>query len=509
MQRAPKGSYREEHVIKFLSRWLPAWTAERAAARDWRLLYLDAFAAHLTQRIRDLAFERGYVVLYHGGGTTGVCQVNDTDLHAAFEREYMDAECQSFFEQNLLDPGNIGRTRQQIIDDAVAVWRGLDHAEGVRGHKRTGLSNDLSGSEDHLVNRDARVFWDDLVFGPVRDAEVRRVQEAVAKGELSWCRTDIEGLFEPFPNEDVGAFSEGQEIEAPVDPQEDPCTDSDHEEDRLSDSDDDRESTRAGGALVPVDLPVEPTDTAEEVQEAIVVAERVQAMERIDAAAKASSLPAVQFHAQKEIRRLTKLGRSKEGKTTASAVLRRFVRKRRENEERRFRAMREESRKKNRARQAVKDAARKLKLAQEKRRAAAREKKDALAKLPMEFIAASLGQRHAGGGTRAHCLQREAALERVRLRAPPLPLEVEAIWDDFKKEYAKWFGARNKVQVGVRFVEVLRETTAALGDHLLAQDGSVVAPSSGLGPVGNPRAFEQFVLKAYKGLPKDASSIVI
>ena len=48
-----------------------------------------------------------------------------------------------------------------------------------------------------------------------------------------------------------------------------------------------------------------------------------------------------------------------------------------------------------------------------------------------------------------------------------------------------------------------------LGDHLLAQDGSVVAPKSGLGPVGNPRAFEQFVVKAYKGLPKDASSIVI
>ena len=92
-QYAPKGSYREEHVLLFLSMWLPVWTEERAAAKDWRLLYLDAFSAHLTQRIRDLAFERGFIVLYHGGGTTGVCQVNDTDAHAAFERDYVDADC--------------------------------------------------------------------------------------------------------------------------------------------------------------------------------------------------------------------------------------------------------------------------------------------------------------------------------------------------------------------------------------------------------------------------------
>ena len=145
----------------------------------------------------------------------------------------------------------------------------------------------------------------------------------------------------------------------------------------------------------------------------------------------------------------------------------------------------------------------------EKRRAAAREKKDALAKLPMEFTAASLGHGHAKGGTRAHCLQREAALERVRLRAPALPLELEAIWDDFRKEYARCMGARHKEKVGIQFLEVLRDTMAALGDHLLAQDGCIVAPSSGLGPVGNPNAFAQFVRKAYKGLPRDASSLVI
>ena len=97
----------------------------------------------------------------------------------------------------------------------------------------------------------------------------------------------------------------------------------------------------------------------------------------------------------------------------------------------------------------------------------------------------------------------------MRLRAPPLPLELEAIWDDFKKEYAKWMGARHKAAVGVRFVEVLRDAMAALGGHLLAQDGSIVPPSSMVGPVGNPKAFALFVGKAYTGLPRDVSTLVI
>ena len=63
--------------------------------------------------------------------------------------------------------------------------------------------------------------------------------------------------------------------------------------------------------------------------------------------------------------------------------------------------------------------------------------------------------------------------------------------------------------MGVVFIEVLRDTMKALGDHLSEQDGSAVAPGPGLGLVGNPNAFAQFVRGAYKKLPRDASSLVI
>ena len=110
----PKGSYRTAHVVAFLERWLLPWTPDREASADYRLLYLDAFSAHLTDDVVECAWQRGYYVVFHGGCTTGVSQVNDTDLHAALEREYIDVEAISFYHQQKVDPGNIGRSRQQV-----------------------------------------------------------------------------------------------------------------------------------------------------------------------------------------------------------------------------------------------------------------------------------------------------------------------------------------------------------------------------------------------------------
>ena len=118
--------------------------------------------------------------------------MNDTDLHAAFEREYLALEQVQFFEQNLFDPGNISRTRQQVVEDAVATWLALDHEQGVDGHKRVGLSVDLFGDEDLLVARDAKIFWDEIGFGQVRDVEVAKIREAVEGVDLTWCAEDIE-----------------------------------------------------------------------------------------------------------------------------------------------------------------------------------------------------------------------------------------------------------------------------------------------------------------------------
>ena len=140
-------------------------------------------------------------------------------------------------------------------------------------------------------------------------------------------------------------------------------------------------------------------------------------------------------------------------------------------------------------------------------------KHDALAKLPRHFGAKALGRGHESGGTRAHRAEREALLERLRLRSPPLSRELEAGWDDFKKAYAARMGATHAAAVGVRFSEVVRGVMKDLGDHLLNEDGSAAKPSAdalepvALEPVGNIDAFAAFIRKARRALPCAASSL--
>ena len=40
------GSYDYECFMRYLNRWIPQWTPERAAAHDWRLYFLDDFRVH-------------------------------------------------------------------------------------------------------------------------------------------------------------------------------------------------------------------------------------------------------------------------------------------------------------------------------------------------------------------------------------------------------------------------------------------------------------------------------
>ena len=81
----PKGSYREEHILNYLETHLAPWSADR----HWRVLLLDAYAPQMTDNVRRLCWSKGYIVLIHGGGTTGVMQPNDTDLHQHLRRLYI------------------------------------------------------------------------------------------------------------------------------------------------------------------------------------------------------------------------------------------------------------------------------------------------------------------------------------------------------------------------------------------------------------------------------------
>ena len=154
---AVKGSYRLDDVLQFLRRHLDEWTPERR----WRILMCDVYAPHMDSSVVDLAWSRGYVCVYHGGGCTGVLQVNDTHLHYGLSQRYQDLEMQDLLQQQRLEPGRCPvRDREDCLRDLCASWTNADlHALAARGHWDNMLSNNLAGEQDHLARGAAAKFW--------------------------------------------------------------------------------------------------------------------------------------------------------------------------------------------------------------------------------------------------------------------------------------------------------------------------------------------------------------
>ena len=213
---APKGSYRNEHLLAWMSRYLEPWTKPRAEALDWRILMLDVAPSHIGPEVIAAAHASGYVCLYHYGCTTGVAQVNDTDLHQEFSRLYIQLEQAAFNNRQILDPSDISRRLEEVANEAAAAWRICDHMRGPRGHKFTGLSNSLDGSEDGLITREAGDMWRALDMPSERLRAMAEVDELLASGTVR-SFDDWQSLVQHPP--DTGARGlEGSELEGELEP---------------------------------------------------------------------------------------------------------------------------------------------------------------------------------------------------------------------------------------------------------------------------------------------------
>ena len=71
-QTQEKGSYRTSDVVAFLDWALPT----AACPQDSIVVLLDWYSAHLSAEVAELVASKGHILLFHGGGVTGMEQVN-------------------------------------------------------------------------------------------------------------------------------------------------------------------------------------------------------------------------------------------------------------------------------------------------------------------------------------------------------------------------------------------------------------------------------------------------
>ena len=86
VQWAIKGSYRTEHVLKFVENLPDRGTILCPGRRQ--ILTLDDYSAHLEPSVRKALFRKGYFLIVPGGGITGDVQINDTHYHHPAKDNY-------------------------------------------------------------------------------------------------------------------------------------------------------------------------------------------------------------------------------------------------------------------------------------------------------------------------------------------------------------------------------------------------------------------------------------
>lgn len=107
-----RGSYRSADVVEALQ-----WALEPAAKpSDSIIVMLDWYAGHLTDEVSACIRGMGHVPVFHGGGVTGLEQINDTHLHAVVQRELEQLETAEQHRQLKENPGRVPRlTRQAAL----------------------------------------------------------------------------------------------------------------------------------------------------------------------------------------------------------------------------------------------------------------------------------------------------------------------------------------------------------------------------------------------------------
>jgi hypothetical protein len=424
----------------------------------------------------------------HGGGTTGITQVNDTDLHQHLRRRYSELETADLLKQARLDPKATPIPRpENCIQWMASVWADPSlHVNAAKGFWSTGIANALDGSQDHLIVREAKQFHVALEIPSIRQQLLLDVAEEVRDGRLWWSYEKVFSLVQPFAKTGVlDSLVDFQDDELVVEDGEPPWAEpaSDSDDELASDAEELEPGVQALGPMAAVDnapgvqalgpMAAEEagprsTLSPHQADQALAAAHRLSCLKRaLDAI---SELPdpgdpglEVTLKRAMHAEERRAFGRQQEHPEVAQA-LQRMHQEERQDLLRQRHAIEERARLAQQAKDLngeVKSATEKLKQkkAEIESHAAVLECKQAAKSYTPEMF----GQGRKNGGDSKHRKERSDALDRLAKRSP-LSAEQRNDWDLFKSHWDAHQSKEHGDNWGKTFAELLQALLRAVQD---------------------------------------------
>ena len=432
---SPSGSYQEPDLLDYLERVYPLPLQPR---QRWRILLLDAYAPHQTERVRRCAWQRRVIIVIHGGGTTSVGQVNDTDLHKPMKKEYIELEMDDALRQAALGKACPMVRREDAMAWMSIVWFQTHmHLQAADGFKKVGITNALDGSEDDLVCREARSYWNALSMPEMRASAVADVDCEVDAGRLSWTYRHVYRLIAEHPargHVDFHPDDEGSD-EDPTDTL-DPTAWTDSDDDAAP-TDEAAEGVRRSGSRHASAVAEEESAPQGLCNEMYDRTARLDTLRTVLLQVEQAGVEAVANTVRRAIHAEQKA--MKDVARSCVPVRRAFAEAEEEAERRALQERAVVERRvaeSARAKRTLKELLREQEALQVRKAELARASsvEESLRALK-RWTAADFGQGHPGGGTRAHAANRREVLERLRRRAPALPPDLANDWGFFLRTW--------------------------------------------------------------------------
>ena len=355
-----------------------------------------------------------------------------------------------------------------------------------RGHKSTGLSNSLDGNEDWLIGREAADFWKSLQMDEERLRAKKEVDELVALGTITSFGDWQKVVRHP---ESTGVqLLEGQELEGELEEGEKPYLTVDDEALLAADEAD---------FFRKLEEPTEDatTEGAEASRLAVSAVTRLAQLKALRAQHAQCLVPAAAGLVDSEIKQVTRgiHAGGREESQMANEKLSAYMdglvaREKKVLAKRRAAAARQR-------RIARKQAAYQRGVLRKKKQAAKAkaELKKKVDALPVSFRADVCGQPGHRG-----LIARQACLERLKLRAPPLPFELEVRWTSIRNDYCSapllraCYKLKKQATVGPMFINEVNGVLRLLCEHYAGPTEFNRKGQKG----GDALAFEKFARRA-------------
>ena len=389
-----------------------------------------------------------------------------------------------------------------MLADACAAWRACDHGHGVCGHKLNGLSNALDDSEGNLLSasRDAGRLWSELNMYDVRKAAMDEVDKMLDAGEITTFEDWQKVVVHPADPGVRGFEGDGTELEGTEDIIACVWLGDDERAAILRDDADALLEDVAKGKL--------PLEVQEPLRLEISAAKRLARLRELRAASVDLKVPASVKLLDDEIRQVSRglhAGGSSE-RQESSRVVRALMDAVVEKERLAIKKRQRQAHKFKRVavlQKAMERRAKKRVKTKAKAKAALKKKLDAL---PVVYNIENCGAPGGHGEKRSR-----ECLERMKLRAPKLCVEHEAIWQDVKRAWCTSSSIRkvahlsSKANVGKAFLDIVNDVLKKMGKYYVGPtEYNAKDPSK-----GDTTAFETFFLRMRKETEKPRAATMV